>query len=128
MAYLTRDDVLSANDLPTKEVKVPEWGGIVLVRGLSGAEKDRLEASMLRQKGNEISLSINNVRAKLVSMSVIDESGKLVFSEKDVHALGKKSSLALDRVYDVCQRLSGLSAKDVKEIALNLVQTPNDDS
>ena len=33
MPYLTRDDILQAVDLKYEDVQVPEWGGVVRVRG-----------------------------------------------------------------------------------------------
>ena len=36
---LTRKQILECADIPTEIVKVPEWGGEVLVKGLTGAER-----------------------------------------------------------------------------------------
>ena len=36
---LTRDAILNAADLKTEAVPVPEWGGDVLVRGLTGVSQ-----------------------------------------------------------------------------------------
>jgi hypothetical protein len=44
-SYLTRDAILQAPDLQGEDVAVPEWGGTVRVRGLSGAQRDAYEAS-----------------------------------------------------------------------------------
>ena len=40
MAYLDKAAILTADDLGRREVAVPEWGGTVLIRGLTGAERD----------------------------------------------------------------------------------------
>ena len=44
---LTKDQILEANDLQSESVTVPEWGGDVLVRTMTGADRDAFEASMI---------------------------------------------------------------------------------
>lgn len=116
---LTRDAILSANDLPVQEVEVPEWGGSVYVRGLTGLERDEYEQSMLEMVGTSIELKMSNARARLVACGCVDEQGNRLFTDKDVAALGKKSGAALDQVYSVIQKLSGLSEADMKELTSN---------
>ena len=119
MPFLTRDAILQADDLPMETVSVPEWGGEVLVRGLTGTERDAFEESVLTGKGKQRDVSMQNVRAKLVSRCLVDEEGERLFSDADVRALGQKSAAALTRVFDVAQRLSGLSPDDVEELEKN---------
>ena len=45
---LTRDLILKADDIQTREVEVPEWGGTVLIRALTGTERDAYEAEAYR--------------------------------------------------------------------------------
>ncbi len=40
-----------ADDLPRETVSVPEWGGEVLVRTMSGTDRDAFEASLLEKDG-----------------------------------------------------------------------------
>ena len=106
---LTRDQILAADDLPRETVAVPEWGGDVIVRALTGQERDEYEVAMGRalndaDKGRGI-----NMRARLVAMALIDAEGNRLFNhESHVERLGRKSGRALDRVFEVAQRLSGL--------------------
>jgi hypothetical protein len=41
---LTRDSILNAKDLKKELVKVPEWGGEVYVRCMTGSERDAFES------------------------------------------------------------------------------------
>lgn len=116
---LTRDQILRAPDLQQEEVPVPEWGGSVLVRGLTGMERDQFEASVTQQRGRDYQINLINIRAKLVALSVIGEDGKRLFSDADVEALGRKSARALQRVWDRARDLSGLSDQDVEDLAKN---------
>lgn len=117
--YLTKEQILGAQDIQTEVVDVPEWGGAVIVRGMSGKERDSFEASMIKGKGKSANVNLENLRAKLVSKCVVDEAGKRLFSDDDIPALASKSAAALNRVYEVAQRLSGVTDEDVDELTKN---------
>lgn len=126
--YLSRDAILAVDDVQFEDVEVPEWGGKVRVKSLTGRERDALEASMIQGKGKNANVNLNNLRAKLVARSIVDEGGKRVFSDDDIAALGAKSAAALTRVYEVAQRLSGITQEDVDELTKNSETAPSDDS
>jgi hypothetical protein len=109
MALLTKEAILAANDLPTERVAVPEWGGDVLVRTMTGADRDAFEASLIGKEGR-----MENVRARLVSLTLCTETGERLFDDAEVAALGKKSARALDRVFSVAQRLNGIGTEQVE--------------
>ena len=122
---LTKDAILSANDLVTEDVEVPEWGGTVRVRAISGTERDTFEQTIVTRRGKNVQTNLANIRAKMVALCVVDESGQRLFNDSDVAALGKKSAAALDRVFTVAQRLAGLTDEDVDELAENLESGQN---
>jgi len=128
MAYLGRDEILQVDDLQYEDVEVPEWGGVVRVRGLTGAERDAFEESIMDQRGKKFRVLLQNLRAKLVALSIVDEAGKRLFSEGDVGKLGTKSAAALQRVFEAAQRLSGISDEDVDELVKNSSSGQRDDS
>lgn len=128
MAILGKKEILGAPDICKELVAVPEWGGEVWVKGLTGAERDKFESGILQQKGKSQQLNLANVRAKLASFSICDEEGKRVFSDEDVQALSQKSAAALQRVFGVAQRLSGLGEEDVKDLVEELKDSPFDGS
>jgi len=125
---LSRDDILKAEDLSTEEVDVPEWGGTVLVRGMSGRERDEFEVSMTVRHGKQMVQDFANTRAKIVARCVVDEDGQRLFTDADVAVLGEKSGAAIDRIFGVASRLSGLGAEDVEELAENFGGTNGDSS
>lgn len=126
--YLTKDAILKADDIQREEVAVPEWGGVVLVRGLTGKERDLLEASMIQGKGKKTSVNLENLRAKVVARSIVDESNNRIFEDADIPALAQKSAAALNRVYAVAQRLSGITEEDVDELTKNSGTVQSEDS
>jgi len=128
MALLTRDAILKAEDIHTEKVDVPEWGGEVLVRGLSGRQRDEFEGSLVEHRGRRAVMNTANMRAKLVAWSVVDEEGKRLFTNGDVPELGEHSAAAVNRIYGVAARLSGLSDEDVDEMVADFGKTGGDSS
>jgi hypothetical protein len=126
MGLLNRDTILKAADLITEQVEVPEWGGSVLVRAMNGAERDQYEKSVLVRKGKNTEVNLVNARAKLVALTVVDEAGKRLFTDGDVAALGQKSAAALNRIFNVATRLSGITEEDVEELTEELKESPFD--
>jgi len=120
LKILTREAILEADDRVTEWVDVPEWGGRVLVRSLEGIERDHYEASIANIRWNGTTPTVeskrDNIRARLAAMVMIDEEGINLFTPADVLVLGHKSAAALERVFKVAQRLSGLSDEDVEEL------------
>ncbi len=128
MTLLTRDQILTVDDSSSEDVEVPEWGGTVRVKGMTGTERDKFEAASLKGKGKNRDVNLANLRARLVAASVVDEEGQLLFKPYDVEALGRKSAAALGRVYDVAQRLAGLSDEDVDELTEDFPDDPSEPS
>lgn len=121
MTYLSADAILGADDLGVEDVDVPEWGGTVRVRGMSGTERDRFEAGMLAENMKvSKDKALTNYRARLAAATLIDADGKRLFrSDAEVKRLGEKSAQALTRIAEVASRLSGLTDSDVEELTGN---------
>jgi hypothetical protein len=128
MPYLTREQILEVKDLQFEDVEVPEWGGTLRVRGLTGIERDRFEETILDQRGKNVKVKMTNLRARLVALSVVDEQGQALFTQNDIGVLGRKSAAALQRVFNVAQRLSGFSDEDLEELAKNSSDAQSDGS
>lgn len=124
---LSREQILEADDIKTEVVNVPEWGGDVIVRGLSGVERDAWEISVSMENGKQ-TRSPRNIRAQLVVRAVVDDQEKKLFKPMDAEALGKKSGKALDRVYEVAAKLSGIRDEDIDELAKNSPEDQSEDS
>lgn len=129
MALLSREDIIAVEDRTTETVKVPEWGGEVLVRSLSGRERDEFESSTVRTRGGKREENYDNFRARLVSLCLVDEDGRRLFTSKsDIILLGNKSVAALQRVFNKAQELNGMSDEDVEELTDSFEKTPGEDS
>lgn len=113
---LSKDQILAADDIKSERVPVPEWGGDVMVRGLTGSQRDAWEAGLTVRRGKQMVPDMRNFRARLVVLCCVDEAGELVFGPGDIDALSGKSGAALDRLYDAAAKLSGISEKDVEDL------------
>ena len=140
MTYLGRDAILGAPDVEYEDVPVPQWGGTVRVRGMTALERDKYESMMVhikedgakgnrrqrRQKSSRVYERTGaQIRATACAWCIVDENGRRVFSAADVEVLGSKSARALENVFDVIVRLSGLDEDDEQE---SMVEDPLGDS
>lgn len=117
--FFDRAAILGVSDIQTEEVHVPEWQTWVRVRGLTAAERDDFEQSCVVGKGKNKDVSVRDLRAKLVVRSLVDGDGARLFGDGDYLMLGQKSAAAVDRIYDVAARLSGISETDEEELLGN---------
>lgn len=117
--YLNRAAILAVPDIQTEELHVPEWGTWIRVKGLTARERDDWEDSCLTGKGKNQQVNMRNARAKMVVRAAVDEKGERLFGNQDAEALGEKSGIAVDRIYDVAARLAGVSDRDMDDLTGN---------
>lgn len=115
---LGREAILNAPDIETEDVAVPEWGGTVRVKGLTAGERDAYAESLLVGKGKNREVRMLDAHARLAAITIIDEDGNRLFSRNDIDALSAKSAAAIERVYDVAARLSGIE-DEIEDLAGN---------
>lgn len=128
--YLSADQILGADDLPTEEVPVPEWApegtdpddAFVLVRGLTGAERDSFEFRIQEARKDPSKVK---VRAEIVGRCIVNADGEREFSDRQIDALGEKSGVVLDRVFDVVRVLSGMKEQSAEEAAEDFGSAPD---
>jgi len=121
MAILKRDDIMKIQDLTFEEVDVPEWGGSVRIKMMTGSERDAYEASLYELKGQEVKMNRDDVRAKLLVKCLVDENNERLFTDAEIKMLGKKSAKVLDKLFTVAQRLNAMTDEDVKKLEKNSV-------
>lgn len=110
MKILSVEDINAANDTVAVEVEVSEWGGAILVRGMTGGERAEFEEQVSKN------LSMKHLKVDLILKCAVDEKGKRIFENKHKQMLLDKSSTAIEKVFDKIFELSGLSP-DGEEVA-----------
>jgi hypothetical protein len=126
VSVITREKLLSAAlELPIERVDVPELGGYVHIKGMTGAERDAWESSLVKGRGNKRRVDTTNVRAKLAVRCLVDESGKRLFENHEADLLGTIRTDVLNRIYEAAQRVCGVSDEDVDELEQASAPTTN---
>src|SRR5689334_19311871 len=118
---LTRDSILAANDLPTEQVPVPEWGGegaTLTVRRLSAGEFLELV--------KKVQADPDRAYAWWIVFTVVGDDGKRMFTDADAEALAGKCMPVIQRLFTAADRLNPTAKKDVT--AKNLPATHSADS
>lgn len=101
-----RERILSANDIRTEIVEVPEWGVSVEVRGLTARARAEVLQNSMDGRG-----SINFAKAYsllVIACAMDPETHEPIFEAADRDALDTKAGGALERVALAAARLSGL--------------------
>ena len=118
-ATLTKDQIIAAVDSKIELADVPEWGGSVYVRIMSGAARDLWEQRIYARQDDDGEVAFTNNRAELLVQTLCDANGEPIFELGDIECLSKKSSVPLDRLVDVARRLNALRAEDVEDAVKN---------
>lgn len=126
--FLSKQQIMEAKDVTFEIVDVPEWGGKVRVKVMTGPERDQWELANIDGRGKLQKFSFKNVRAITAAFTIVDENGKRMFETNEIMELAKKSGPALDRVWTVASRLNKLTQADVEELAGNSDSGHSDDS
>jgi hypothetical protein len=100
MPPLTKDGILKAQDSKAVPVNVPEWGGEVFLRPMSGKEREVFDTRFVKDAAG--------MRVFLAVTCLCDASGSRIFGDEDASALEGKSSVALERVAHEAIRINGL--------------------
>lgn len=111
MALLSREAILSAQDLKSEDVPVPEWGGTVRVRVMTGTERDALSAAVI---GNDNKPDMSQWRLRLAAACIVGEDGSPMFAQDEIAQLGSKSAVALERVIRAAERLNAGGEEAIK--------------
>jgi hypothetical protein len=92
------------------------FGTKVYVRAMSGKERDAWEQDIQDRKNAK---KAPNIRGSLAARSLCDETGKRLFTDAEAEQLGEVNAKDLDAVFDAATRMSGIGAREVKEMEKN---------
>jgi len=124
---LTREDLLKGDKIEIKPVDLGD--SIVYVKQMTGKERDTFEASVIKArrdtKGNITSYEtvMEDLRAKLLVMTLCDENGNLLFKMEEAGLLNKSlNAKKIDVIVEEAQKLNGISEKDKEDLIKNSEQ------
>lgn len=121
-AYLTAENILSADDFVYADVECPEWGGTVRVRSLSGAQRVTLKKA--------IDSGRDDIDETLCVMCIVDADGNRILNRDQIGQLSKKNTKAITRVAVKALEISGMRdpKKAVDDAEKNSGETESDAS
>lgn len=116
----------------TKVLSCADLGGDVIISVLSAAEKEEFEGWVTSVKENMAPGFLRgHIRAKLVCLSVLDDSGARMFDDKnadDLTAVGSQPADTIMYLFDEILSLNAFTKKDGEALLKNSEPTPVDGS
>lgn len=121
MAVDLRKRLLSANDIKVAPIDIPAWGGTYYLRVISGKARESFEESYSQEK-------MKNFRLRFLVLTLCDEDGKPILSDADMDALGERSSVEINRVFDAAWKLNAFTQEAVDALGEGSQNAPSDAS
>ena len=115
---LDRKSILAADDVRKEKIAVPEWGGDVFLRVLTGTDRDRFEESYSEQK-------MKAFRIRFLLLALCDEAGKRLFNDDEAGILGDKSSVVINRLFEAGWKLNAFTQEAVDALGEDSEAAPN---
>ncbi len=107
---LSKTAILAAKDTKLSDpVPVPEWGGDVFVKTLSGTERDAFEDAYAENK-------MKAFRCRFLVLTLCDDKGQRLFEDGDVAELGKKSSVVINRLFESAWKHNAITNEAVESL------------
>lgn len=127
--FLSKEDILGMDDIPTEEVTVPEWKNRkVIISGLTAAGRNAYQDSLWVTSGTDRKMNLQNSTAKLLVRAIVDKNRQPIFTETDILRLGTKSAAVLERLAKIASRLSGMDEEEAANTAKKSEAAQSDDS
>lgn len=129
---LTSDAIFKVQDIKEKELEIEEWGGTVIVRGLTSIDHERLTQSCTEGPIGDRQFNMVGYQAKVTILCSYDgfakDGGKRIFEKSHLSALMEKASGPVAAIATLAHELSGIGKGAVDRFQKNLEKTPSADS
>jgi hypothetical protein len=119
---LSKAAILAAKDTKVSApIPVPEWGGDVFCKTLSGTERDAFEESYSENK-------MKAFRCRFLVLTLSDDKGERLFTDSETADLGKKSSVVINRLFDAAWKHNAFTTEAVEALGEGSPEGQSDDS
>ena len=112
---LSAADILGVEDCKLKEVKVPEWGGSVYLKVMSGADRNPLEQMWM----NADQTPTLDLAVQLLVVTLVDADGNRLFNEEQAKGLVNKNAVVLQRLMNEAFKHNGMDAESLETAVKN---------
>lgn len=107
---LNREDIIKNRRPPFEEVAVPEWGGSVVVQGMTVAMRDRFLKSLAEDRGLAPAQQVG-YSTLILLRTLADSEGNLLLTEADAPLVSQLASSSAEALVAAAERVSGLALK-----------------
>jgi len=120
MSLLTKEQIFAAKDIQTEDVDLTKWwGGSVRLKSLTGHGRDNFEQKCVNRRKGKDNMDLRGLKVALLALTIVDTDGKLMFTEKELHALNNKAAAPINLLFEKAQEMNGLGEDIVKELEGN---------
>lgn len=112
LGVLSAKDIQEVKDLKVELLDLPEWGGAVHVRELTGRTLFEFQM-LLPAEGEQVN---PDALGKVAAMVLSDEDGKALFPMSSAPILGEKKFSALLKILEKALEVQGLTDDEENEI------------
>ena len=112
-----KDTILGSDDVLRREVSVPEWDCTIWMHGVSAEEREKWESSLKVVDGTP---QVFGARCRFLVKCIHDKEGHRVFSDSDSESLSRKSSIVIDRLWEIANDLNTLTESAAEAVMGNL--------
>lgn len=121
-----RDRILSADDIESEIVDVPQWGVKIEVRSMDGRSRARMLSQASLDNG---SVNLESVYPDMVILCSFDpDTGERIFEPGDADALMSKAAGPIEQVAMAAMRVSGMAADSMDKAGNDSSSTEKGDS
>jgi hypothetical protein len=109
MAFLTLDAIKEADDIKNQTVVIPEWGGDILIKSMSGRLRSNLEQKIASNAPH------GDIKMLILLNCCINEDGSRMFKDSDKSWLTEKAAAPLETLFVAICKMSGIGVDAVEE-------------
>lgn len=106
---LSKAKIVAAKDAKIITVQVPEWGDSVCIKTITGTERDQFEDAYSENK-------MKQFRVRFLVLTLCDENGDRLFADNELDALGKKSSVVINRLFEAAWAHNAFTTQAVENL------------
>ena len=111
---LDRRDLLKPLKPYMELVPVPEMGGDVYVRAMSGRERDDFERWLLAERKSDTDIP-EGFRERMLLASLSDENGRPLINEDDISQLMAQPSNVVEALFAAACRINGMGGDALED-------------
>lgn len=113
-----REKILSAEDISSEKVEIPEWGVTIEMRSISGRKRCEMRKNLTSNNGMIDDAKL--YQQILINCAFDPETGEPIFTEADKDAILEKNGAVLESLAIVGMKLSGMSQDSIDDAEKNL--------